>query len=153
MDVLVGTIIAAIATIFGAFLQAFGPDLKKYLWREKSSNSLFGKWRGEWIITFGGDGATGRFSDIDVVEITKITGDEVLGKGVDPANGTYIIKGRDFPFAVTLSYTGYEPDHNHVVGVIILRKTARRDEMQGHWWQYSRNDKIMGGEVKWNRLV
>jgi hypothetical protein len=143
-------LIAAGAGIVGASVSAFAPELRLLIAGKVRANAdLCAKWHCSWSGTPDA-GADERIEDI--VTIAKVRGEEFWGEATNTQYGGYKIKGRvSRSNLVTLHYEGLQL-RQPLGGVVILKLSATRDVMRGHWYEYGREEEIVGGSTEWRKM-
>ena len=142
-------IFGAVGAIGGVVIKTFAPELRLLLLGKARTNSdLLGTWQCMWVVAQE-SGEDKRVTDI--VEIEKAWGEEIVATGINTQYGDYKIKGRvSRSSLITLRYEGMK-QRQPLGGVLILRLNATRDEMTGRWYEYGREEKIVGGSTVWAR--
>ena len=134
-------IIGAAGVIIGAIVKAFAPDLKVLLTGKARTNSdLVGTWRCTWLVRE----QTGKETKIgDIVRISRVWGEKLWARGINTEYGDYKITGRvSRSSLVTLHYEGVERRQPRG-GVLIMKLNAMREEMNGYWYEYGREEKSL----------
>lgn len=149
MTAIIAAIIGLIGVILGALIQAFAPQIRSIFFSHKDAPIFTGMWSCHWEITDPPDHTY--LSPIeDVVEITKVVGNNIIGKATGPIHGSYVLEGRISPFSVTLLYYGVGTTINQN-GVILLKRSDLSDEMYGSWYQYLDN-RLLIGTASWKKM-
>jgi hypothetical protein len=139
-----------IAALIGAgvtYSVAFKDDiLNRLSFAESRSNQyLLGKWDCTWDIL----SPAGKAQIVDMVEIRRVSGRNVKGKGSNQQYGDYELNGTAAFLAVSLTYAG-KNGYKHLPGNVTL-KLLTNDEMAGAWAQYFRTGEIVYGTTVWKR--
>lgn len=138
-------LIGAAGTIVAGFLSPFAEDFRNRILSSDSSDPLLGRWKAIWKVDPGSN--TDRRMVTDTVRITKVRNQYIEGFGQNAEFGDYKLSGEQSQFVITLSFHG-EGRNKDLQGVMILKKGAQRDQMQGVWAQYSPQHKLVRGQVK-----
>lgn len=143
-------IIAASGAVVGALLGAYKDELRGLFSGNSESGYLEGPWKCEWFI----DEPAGHVPDnvTDMLNITKVRGSRIAGEGSNTIYGPYRIEGVVSNFAITLRYSGTTATEP-MVGVVILMKAARKDRLEGMWWQYGEAHRFKGGRTVWQKTT
>jgi hypothetical protein len=145
----IAAIIGAGGAIVVAVVTAFAPELKILLAGKARTNSdLIGKWNCTWHVRR----ESGENNTInDVVKISKVWGENLWAPGVNTVSGDYKITGRvSRSYLVTLHYEG-DGRRQPLGGVVILKLNSTRDSMNGYWYQYGLEERIVGGSTTWTK--
>src|SRR2546427_3308599 len=136
----IAALIGAAGAVGGAVVKAVTPELKPLLTGKARANSdLVHRWNCRWSARpeNGGDNID------DVVTISKVWGEKFWGQGINAQYGGYVITGRiSRSSLVTLHYTGVD-QRQPLGGVVIMKLNATREEMNGYWYEYGREEKIV----------
>jgi hypothetical protein len=144
---LLSGLIGALATIIGSLLVIYADRINGKSKRKKMGfPDVTGNWRASWYI----DGQSQVYLQ-DIVEIKKTKGLDIEGEGINTGKGNYPLHGRFAPNQI-MNFT-YESSENYVSlsGVVILKLNALGNKCQGRWYGYTKEDKLMGGDVTWER--
>jgi len=137
-----GSIIAYLVIIF------ISNRWQAFILAKTEIGKLKGQWSAEWFIGIG----TERKSYIqDRVDIQKVKGSKIIGKGED-IKGTYRLNGNySLPNIITLTYK-YEKSRNFLTGVVILKIDPLGKRCEGIWYGFLKEGIINGGDVIWSQL-
>lgn len=148
MTAIIASIIGLIGIVLGAIIQAFAPQITNRFLSHNDAHIFTGNWKCHWQIM------DIEYTDIapidDVVEITKVVGNKIIGKGIGSVHGSYVIEGRVSPFAISFLYYGVGKTINQT-GVIILKRSDLTNQMTGNWYQYLDN-KFLIGTTFWEKI-
>jgi hypothetical protein len=130
-------------TVAGTLIGAFREEIRDALSFSSTHQNLKGKWTAHWEITSpAGDPMT------DEVQIEKVSGTLVKGKGSTALYGEYLLEGKAGDFVVTLSYDGVDKKKG-LAGVVILQKVTLT-KLKGVWCQYS-DGILKSGTTAWEK--
>jgi len=145
---LISVIIGSGATILAAILTVFGKNITT-LWKRKELGypEIKGYWKATWYL----DDSEVVYIE-DTIKINKIRGMNIYAEGIDTVNGNYPLNGK-FSKNLILNFI-YESGKKYISlsGVIILKMDPMGTECKGKWYGYTKEDKLMGGNVAWKRL-
>jgi hypothetical protein len=136
------------AGVVGAIFNAYQEDITNALHfrASKSNDYLLGTWDCTWDTL-----APAPRSPIhDRVDITRVSGNLVKGKGRTEKFGDRDLDGRVADLAVSFSYTGRREQRN-LPGAIVLKKVSN-SEMSGAWAQYFATGDVISGTTAWRRV-
>ena len=141
-------IIGAVGAIVAAAIGALAPEIKALLTGKVRTNSdLVGKWSCGWTV----EQKTDEPHIDDIVQVSRVWGEKLWARGVNTKYGDYKITGRvSRSLLVTLHYEGLE-QRQPLGGVVIMKLNAMRNEMNGRWYEYGRDEKIVGGPTTWKK--
>ena len=112
---------------------------------------LLGVWKTTWFV--GKPGEADYHTLKDKMIVTRVSGEKIFARGVNPKFGNYELIGRITPGGVLTFY--YEGDaKRHFSGGVLILKLAinSREKMSGFWYEFDANREIYGGEVEWNKI-
>lgn len=146
-DLLSG-IIGAGATVLVGVLTIFGKEIKSIRIRQGLGYpNIKGHWKASWFL----DDSEEIYLE-DTIVINKIKGISIYGEGINNVNGNYPLSGK-FSKNLILNFI-YESSKNYISlsGVIILKVNAMGTKCEGRWYGYTKEDKLTGGNVIWEKI-
>ena len=149
MEAIGVAVIGVAGVIMGALIQAFAPPIVERFLLHKKPSALIGRWKCHWDVT-SPLSVSRRFPIDDVVEITKVYDDKVVGTATGPVHGSYIIEGRISLSTIALHYCGLGRTGDQI-GVILLKRSDLSDQMSGSWYQYFDTDLVVG-TTRWQKM-
>lgn len=145
---IVAAIIGAAGAVIGAALKTVAPELRLLVTgRLRTNADLLGTWKCTWTVS---PDARAKYID-DIVTISKVRGEEFWAKATNTQYGAYKLRGRiSRSSLVTLHYESVQ-QRQTLGGVVIMKLNATRDAMNGYWYEYGREEKIVGGATVWTK--
>ena len=146
-------IVGAVGGVIGVVVKSFTPELKGLLLGKAKTNSdLVGTWECIWSLAQ----KTGEDKETEIqdrVKISRVRGEELWATGINTKYGDYKLTGRvSRSSLVTFHYEGVD-QRQPLGGVVILKLNATRNEMTGRWYEYGKEEKIVGGRTVWKKTL
>lgn len=149
-DTLIAGILSSVATITAPLIVYVINGIVKY--SKVVTFKKGDKFQGEWKF----DDSDRAENDTIIVNSTRWGNIKCDGSLVLTGSAkTYKLKGRQYRHCVSFEFHGIENNrHDETVGYLIFRKNnPNNNELEGRWSQLDINGNLIGGTMKWKRIV